>query len=167
MPVWYAHAHPRSATRDQPCRPGRSIHRTNGMLLLVAALATGCSFVIAAGQGSPGVDLRTIATGASRVDIEQAIGAPVSSSTDADGQQINTYLIRAWRPPSQERGLTNLALDVITLGLWELVGTPNELILDPVRRQRELTLTFDENGRVVRMIPPLAERDALGPWTSP
>jgi hypothetical protein len=134
---------------------------------LAGIAATGCSFVIAAGGGSPGVDPRALHLGAARGEIEQVIGAPRSSAIDPDGYHDNTYVFRTSQPPSPERGLTNIALDVITLGLWELVGTPSELILDPGRRERQFTLTFDPDDRLVRIVPPPDDASGAGAATSP
>jgi len=131
-----------------------------GVIGLMISLLTGCSFVIAAGGGDPGVDVSALRLGVARGEIEKTTGPPVTSDTDIEGFTINAYVFRTWRPPNQERALTNLAMDVVTLGLWELVGTANELILDPVRRERQFTLTFDREGRLVHIVPPVGHEEA-------
>ena len=120
-------------------------------------LLAGCSFVIANGPVPAVFDPASLRLGAARSEIEQTLGVPIASEQDMDGAHINTYSFRGWRPPSNERGLTNLALDIMTLGFWELIGTPNELILDPSRRTRQITLTFDANDRLVTIVPPVSE----------
>ena len=94
------------------------------------ALAPGlaaCSVGMAA-HGDEPKNLSLLRPGVPRADIEREFGKPVSSSPSGEGRSIDTYKIELGDEPSAGRAVGHAALDVLTFGLWEVVGTPYELV---------------------------------------
>jgi hypothetical protein len=78
----------------------------------------------AAGDEEPNIS--NVRRGASRGEIEMALGQPKSLITDPNGQLSATYEYTVGNQPSTGRAIGHAVLDVLTLGGWELIGTPIE-----------------------------------------
>jgi len=96
------------------------------VLLLLVPFISGCSVGMAL-HGKREPDMGDLRKGMS---IEEAHFIlrdyePAISFTD-DGDRIEEYKIELGNKPSGGRALGHLAMDVFTLGLWEIVGTPVE-----------------------------------------
>ncbi|MFO1037852.1 MAG: hypothetical protein U1E45_13495 [Geminicoccaceae bacterium] len=90
-----------------------------------AGALSGCSVGMAA-SGKPDPNLTATHTGATRADIENALGPPVSSVTLANGDTRCAYEYEMGNEPSPGRAVAHGIADVMTLGIWEVVGTPIE-----------------------------------------
>ena len=95
-------------------------------LLLSLIILCGCSVGMAA-SGQPDPDLSVIRQGAHRSDIELQIGNPIETRTLKDGQRQDLYEYEMGDEPSAGRAVGWAVLDLLTLGLWELAGTPIEM----------------------------------------
>ncbi len=113
-------------------------------LLCCAALtSSGCSvYMAAAGDDEP--NLSNVHRGASRGEIEMALGQPVSMSTERDGTLIATYEYVIGNEPSTGRAIGHAALDVFTFGAWEIFGTPIEAMNQG--EKINVTIRYDEAG---------------------
>ncbi len=107
-------------------------------------LLTGCSVGMAL-SGDHAPDLSAVKIGAARGEVELQLGDPVRSSTLPDGRQSATYEFVMGNTPSAGRAIGHGAMDVVTFGLWEIVGTPIEAVQG---EQRRIVLTYDKDGRV-------------------
>lgn len=55
-----------------------------------------------------------------------ALGQPKAISTDDQGNTNATYEYTVGNQPSAGRAVGHAVLDVLTIGIWEVVGTPIE-----------------------------------------
>lgn len=85
----------------------------------------GCAVYMAA-VGDKEPNLANVRHGASRGEIEMALGQPKDYATLTDGGSVATYEYTIGNEPSAGRALGHAALDVLTVGIWEVVGTPIE-----------------------------------------
>lgn len=99
-------------------------------LLLAAVLLSGCSVSMAANRSTYKGDPTMIQVGADRAVIESSFGSPNMTASLDKGETKAIYKID---PNAHREGSRNAAVaghvvaDVLTLGLWEAVGTPLEL----------------------------------------
>lgn len=123
-------------------------------MLLALALScfavgsSGCSvYMAAAGDEEP--NLSNIRKGASRGEIELALGQPVSLATQKDGGTVATYEYILGNEPSAGRAVGHAVLDLLTLGGWEIIGTPVEAMNqgDKVK----VTVMYDNAGNATQV----------------
>lgn len=126
--------------------------RTLVLLLIVGALGlSGCSVVMAT-SGKPTPDLSTIKVGSTRGEVEALLGAPVQSVTSSEsGNRTDTYECEIGNDPSAGRAIGNAVMDVLSLGLYEVVGTPSEALR--VAKHR-VQLEYGPDDKVVKILPP-------------
>jgi hypothetical protein len=117
---------------------------------IVCLSSSGCSVLMAANRSSYRGDVRVIHDGVSRSEVIAELGQPDSFSKSETGGYDDRYTLdptahRAWLKTGTV--LFHLGADVMTLGLWELVGTPYELAV----RDRAVTyhLAYNQNGKLV------------------
>ena len=122
----------------------RRVRAAIGALALVPVLA-GCSVGMAlSGEENP--DLGAIRVGAPRGEVELHLGAPVRSASLDDGRRADVYRYQIGNQPSAGRAIGHGVMDVLTLGLWEVVGTPIEGVQGETYHA---TITYDRDDRVV------------------
>ena len=113
-------------------------------LALIPVLAA-CSVGMAlSGEENP--DLGAIRVGAARGEVELHLGAPVKSASLDDGRRADVYQYQIGNQPSAGRAIGHGVMDVLTLGLWEVVGTPIEGVQGETYHA---TITYDRDDRVV------------------
>lgn len=99
-------------------------------LLLSAFLLSGCAVAMSANRSTYQGDPSMIQPGADRTLIESTFGSPNMTASLNNGATKAIYKID---PNAHRAGTRNAAVaghvvaDVLTLGLWEVVGTPLEL----------------------------------------
>jgi len=113
-------------------------------VLLLYLVNTGCSVGMAS-SGTPDPDLNTLKEGVTRQDIEPTFGEPEEISTNDQGNQVAIYEYEIGNNPDDKRAVAHFALDVYTLGLWEIVGTVMEAVKGDTY---ELEVTYDKNNQV-------------------
>ncbi len=120
---------------------------TFAVLLSVYLALTGCSVGMAL-SGKQDPDLGAIRVGASRGEVELQLGSPVRTATNADGGRADVYEYEMGNEPSAGRAAFHGAMDVLTLGIWEAVGTPMEAFQG---EKRQLMVTYGADDRVVSL----------------
>jgi hypothetical protein len=76
------------------------------------------------------------------------LGSPKSSITLENGRRADTYEYEIGNEPSAGRAIGHGAMDVLTLGLWEVVGTP----IEGVQGERyNATVTYGSDDKVVEI----------------
>lgn len=111
---------------------------------------SGCSVFMAAKQpGTKDIDL--FRAGTSRSMLLAEFGAPTVSEL-RDGKKFEIYkFIQGYSTGVKAgRALFHGAADVVTLGLWEIVGTPTESAFSGNELAYEVS--YDENDRVDQVI---------------
>ncbi len=112
------------------------------VLLALAASLSACAVGLAAtGEETP--DVTQCHVGAERHEIEAQVGPPRTSDTDASGNTTCTYEYKVGDDPSAGRAVYHAGMDVLTLGLWELVGTPYEALQGETY---EMTVVYGPDG---------------------
>jgi hypothetical protein len=125
-------------------RLGRLVPAIVGAVALVLALSA-CSVGMAlSGEDNP--DLGAIRVGAPRGEVELHLGPPIKSASLDDGMRADVYQYQIGNEPSGGRAIGHGVMDVLTLGLWEIVGTPIEGVQGETYHA---TVTYDRSDKVV------------------
>ena len=117
-------------------------------LLSFLPLMTGCSVMMAWKQ--PTIkDLSVLGPGTDRDVLVAQLGPPVSSEKIDNGQMKEIFaFVQGYSPTSLEmRGYLHATADVLSLGLWEIAGTPLEAHFDG--KLITVSVDFDSQKRVV------------------
>jgi hypothetical protein len=125
------------------------------LAVLTAALPTGCTALVA-----------SIGTDTSRFDTREQVRAEFGVPDlvgETNGQPYDQFHSRRMIA-DQLHASHEVMASGMTLGLYEFVGLPNELVLVGGRlwAGQELRFEYDESGRVVRVL-----RDGCPPEVDP
>ncbi len=118
------------------------------ILLCTVVFLQGCSAIMA-GKKQTRKDLSVLRVGGNRDDIVQVLGAPYTSTRTDNGGCKDIYKIVENAGSKETKTLAivgHTTMDVLTLGLWEIVGTPLE-----IATQEEATvfiLYYGENNKL-------------------
>lgn len=113
-------------------------------MLTAVSMLCGCSiFMAMSGEQEP--DLGVVKLGAHRTEVELQLGSPVTVVTMEDGIRLDTYEYQIGNEPSGGRAIGHGVMDLLTAGLWEIIGTPVEAFVGETRR---MTIYYDKNDRV-------------------
>lgn len=129
-------------------------------LALVMTLASsGCSVFMAAKQPSK-KDVSVLREGTRRSLVLAEFGHPVASEKNDEGR-VDVYKFTQGYSSGAKAGRAMIhgAADVVTLGLWEVVGTPTEAAFDG--REMAVEIQYDENDIVKTVIPLTKETDIV------
>jgi hypothetical protein len=108
----------------------------------------GCSVGMAlSGKKEPNIG--AIKVGSSRGEVEMHLGPPTTSTTLENKTRADIYEYELGNEPSAGRALGHGVMDVLTLGIWEVVGTPIELVQGD---KRQITIMYDPNDHVKSII---------------
>ena len=127
----------------------------------------GCSVGMAlSGKKEP--NLGAFHVGSTRGEAELQLGSPISSVTTPEGNRTDIYEYELGNEPSAGRAIGHGVMDVLTLGLWEVVGTPIEGFTGSKHR---ITIVYGPDDRIISInqapVPPPAteekEKDELDP----
>jgi hypothetical protein len=123
------------------------------MILVCATLLfnTGCSVYMAANQ--PGVkDVELLKVGTSRNLLIAEFGQPVSSGVDGDGREYDKFSFKQGYSSGAKvgRAVLHAVADVLTYGLWEVIGTPVEATFGGEEITYEVT--YDRNDQIAQII---------------
>jgi len=120
------------------------------LLLLLALTATACSPVMAAHQPSR-KDVELLSPGIPRNMLLAELGQPVTSETQ-NGKRVEVFsFVQGYRSGVKVgRTIGHATADVLTLGLWEVAGTPTEAALNGHREAYQVT--YDTNDRIEQVV---------------
>jgi hypothetical protein len=96
-------------------------------------------------SGSENPDLGAIKVGASRGEVELHLGTATKTAPLPDGGRADVYQYEIGNQPSAGRAIGHGVMDVLTLGIWEIVGTPIEAVQGETYNA---TITYDESDKV-------------------
>ena len=128
--------------------------------IVLAAMLSGCSVAMAL-SGEKNGDLRVVRVGATRDEIELHFGTPVETQAEDASSRFDKYAYEIGNEPSAGRAIGHGIMDILTLGWWEVIGTPVELVQGG---KQYFTLVYDENDVVTKVIastPPIRNNFAL------
>jgi hypothetical protein len=86
---------------------------------------------------------------ASRGEVEMAVAQPKSIITNDDGSASATCEYTVGNEPSAGRAVGHAVLDVVTLEIWEVVGTPVEAMNQGQKIQ--VYVRYDQNEDVTQV----------------
>lgn len=112
--------------------------------LLALQLSMSACAVGMAASGEETPDVTVCQLGADRETIEAELGSPKSVDLDEQGNTTCTYEYEVGDDPSTGRAVYHAGMDVLTLGLWELVGTPVEAMQGD---KYEMTVVYGPDGK--------------------
>lgn len=129
--------------------------RTYSVLLLIMLpaflmLHSGCSVGMAA-MGKEPMNTSIVYPGVPRPAVLARLGKPETSIKDEEGNYIDSYIIVKGNEPSTGRAVVHGTLDVLSLGLWEIVGTPFEMI-EGVETKSSLIIYYDSEERIKEIV---------------
>jgi hypothetical protein len=107
-------------------------------------LLAGCSVGMAM-SGDKNPDIGAIRIGSTRGEVEMHLGSPMRTNAGQGDTRTDVYEYEIGNEPSAGRAVAHGVMDVLTLGIWEIAGTPIEAIQG---EKYEATVTYDEQDRV-------------------
>ena len=116
-----------------------------GMTIAVAGLA-GCSVFMATKQPDK-KDLSVLEIGNSRSLVLSELGQPISTEIK-NGKRVDIFKFTQGYSTAAKTGraLFHGTADLLTLGIWEVVGSPTEIALDGKKMAFEIS--YDDNDRI-------------------
>lgn len=123
------------------------------LLIISLACPPGCSVGMAL-SGKQDPNLNVVRTGASRGEIELQLGDPVTVVQQDGGCTRCLYEFNVGKNPSAGRAIAHGAMDVLTLGIWEILGTPIEGFKGSKRR---VQIVYGPDNKVIDVISAVPE----------
>lgn len=123
----------------------KKLYRRAIALMFVLLLA-GCSVGMAL-SGNSQKDTSILFAGAPRAAVIEKLGQPETTTRNAEGHYVDSYVVVKGNSRSIGRALGHVTMDVFTLGLWELVGTPIEAVASYESTSR-VVIYYDAQERV-------------------
>ena len=119
--------------------------------LMLGAALPGCAVYMAANQPDK-KDLGVLKAGTPRNAVVAELGAPIQSMEKA-GVKVDLYTFTQGYSGLEKgsRAVLHGAADVLTLGIWEVVGTPIEGVANGTKVSVEVT--YDKQDRVATVVP--------------
>ncbi len=132
----------------------RKFANLSAVVLLATTLSTslgGCAVYMAANQPDK-KDVGVLKPGSPRNAIIAEFGPPIQTVTK-DGVKVDIYSFTQGYSGLEKGGRAVLhgAADVLTLGLWEVVGTPIEGVANGTKVSVEVI--YDKDDRVAKVNP--------------
>ena len=121
------------------------------VLVCVVPVLAGCSAYMAANQPGP-KDLSLLTKGTPRGKLIAEFGSPINTEVK-DGARKDIFKFTHGYDAGVRAGraVFHGAADVLTLGLWEVVGTPTEGYLNGSQLSAEVT--YDPQDNVATVVP--------------
>lgn len=95
------------------------------MVLLLVFFSTGC-FAVKMAKGEKGPDVTGIQPGVTRANAEAMLSPPIREWTSSTGIRYTTYSYDAGRPPNMSETAAVVFMDVLTVGIFELILATRE-----------------------------------------
>ena len=107
---------------------------------------TSCSAVLAVSKPDK-KDVSVFNAGKNRNDILKELGPPDISLVNQDGNLVESWTFKQGESKLGKTGraVFHLAADFFTLFLWEMIGTPAEIITEKNSKTYVVTFDKDEN----------------------
>ncbi|MFW1745688.1 hypothetical protein ACG9XW_05575 [Acinetobacter guillouiae] len=115
------------------------------VLCAVISLNAGCAAVMATKQPTK-KDLSIFNKGVDRSLIIAEIGAPITSEfKNGKRYEIYTFMQGYSKANKISRAVWHGAADVVTFGLWEIIGTPTESAFNGKKTSYEMVFDADDH----------------------
>ena len=124
-----------------------SIILTVSLLALSSLSLSNCSVGMAL-SGNKDPDVNVVQKGVQRFEVEMQLGRPIQSKV-VDGKTVAIYEYEIGNTQSPGRAAGHAVMDVLTLGLWELAGTPIEACDG---QKYEMSIEYDQDHKVINAV---------------
>lgn len=138
-------------------RPGRLLG--GAAIFATLAMLTGC-VVVRSWRGEKGADVDNIQPGVKRADAEKVLGPPQQEGVSASGVRYALYEYNAGIPPHYGDAVTAALLDVVTLGIFEIIAQQNRHAQHPGaydRRTPRVVIAYDARDVILGIFEASAE----------
>jgi len=115
-----------------------------GLIFSAVFMLSGCSMFMAM-HGQEDANLSVLTVGQDRGIVVLNLGEP-SKTYISDGIRVDVHEVQKGNAPSVGRALGHGALDLLTFGGWELIGTPVEGFQG---KTFTISIEYDENDKLV------------------
>ncbi|SDP82704.1 hypothetical protein [Desulforhopalus singaporensis] len=121
------------------------------LALIVTALLSSCSVYMAADQPDK-KDIDLFKVGIPRSLLVAEFGLPTVSEVRDEGKKYEIYAFTQGYSTGAKAGraVFHGAADILTFGLWEVVGTPTESIFDGTQMAYEVR--YDKNDKIDQVV---------------
>jgi hypothetical protein len=116
------------------------------LLGLFSPHLTGCSVGMAM-SGKPDPNIGVLSKGQSRDIVLLNLGQPTHTSTTDTGR-VDVFNLERGNEQSVGRAVGHAVMDVLTIGLWEVVGTPIEAFTGD---KFTVTIEYDQSDSVTKV----------------
>ena len=118
-------------------------------IVLLTFFANGCSVYMAVNQPEA-KDTSVLHKNAKRNDVIAALGEPIRTKKTGKGRIDTVQFVQGYSEGTMAtRAIVHGTADVLTLGLWEAVGTPTEMLLNGEKIR--LQLFYDKHDRLQKV----------------
>ena len=115
-------------------------------ITLAGLITTGCSVGMAM-SGKPDPNIGVLSVGQSRDIVLLNLGQPAKTATTKTGR-IDVFRLQRGNQKSAGRAVGHAVMDVLTLGAWEIIGTPIEGFAGD---KFTVTIEYDKNDKVMKV----------------
>lgn len=98
-------------------------------------------------SGKPDPNIGVLSVGQSRDIVLLNLGQPAKTATTKTGR-VDVFRLVRGNQPSAGRAVGHAVMDVLTIGLWEVIGTPIEGF---ARDKFTVTIEYDSNDKVTHV----------------
>ncbi len=127
------------------------------MLALSSFNLASCSVGMAM-HGKEDVNLSSITVGQDRSIVIMHLGQPYRTFANENGR-VDTYAVERGNAPSVGRAAGHAVMDLLTFGLWEIIGTPIEGFAG-----EEFTITIEYGSDdKIKSVATTPGKSAMGP----
>ncbi len=116
---------------------------------IIALLISSCSVGMAL-SGHEQKDTSVFYYGAHRSFVHAKTGLPSHTVQDKEEKWIDTYIVIKGNEPSAGRAIGHGIMDVLTLGVWEVIGTPIEAVAGGEEHDR-YTIYYDGDDKIEKV----------------
>ena len=97
----------------------------------------------------PKKDLTVFRTGTPRAILIGEFGQPITTTSNGQKTDVFKFTQGYSKAAKTSRAFFHGAADVLTLGMWEVMGTPAEMVFDGTEMAYQVE--YDEDSRVSRV----------------
>ncbi|MFH1505108.1 MAG: hypothetical protein ABIH08_06980 [Candidatus Omnitrophota bacterium] len=116
------------------------------LIVIISLSLQGCS-VFMAMHGKRDGNISAIQMGQDRAIVIANLGEPEKTVTTED-KRVDVFRLQRGNAPNGGRALAHGALDLLTFGFWEVIGTPIEAMQG---ESFTLTIEYNKNDKVEKV----------------
>jgi hypothetical protein len=135
----------------------------SAVLIILLLAITGCSVGMAM-SGKKNPNLGAVQVGSTRGEVELQLGPPYKTASLPNGLRSDMYEYEIGNEPSAGRAIGHGVMDILTFGIWEVVGTPIEGVIGD---KYDLNIIYNSDDTVASINAPVKRTVASQNATAP